>query len=522
MFPYCQPETLRPEQRLQLIRQEVSTFRADLLGMQEVDATGYKEYWQPQFAADGFGSCFTKKVSDSLEGCLLVYKEEALELLEIRERPLRDLFRRRVSPPESTLEEVTSLPSMDAAIGALVGKLPALDDVFPRLGTVAQLALFRSRKDSSQLLLVCNTHLYFANYARHIRVLQAALLLAEAESMAVSAVEKFGHRPGLLFMGDLNSTPDTAVVELLRRGFVSAGHPDWATCAAFRWGYASSRQAAKDMLAALRSDDRASAFRDLVVDDEGLEALMSLRATTERLMRVRASLATLGLGQASEVAEEEQAEVAEVHEAVSDTAASAWERLEERLQAKGTFKNSAVVATAQLALDLRLSNEPVLEFSEEDLERVMAATEELTAAVSQKVKNAIETQKALSEAELGSSTGAALAGIGLQLESPFRLLSTYDPAPEFTNFVGNYEACLDWIFFEGDHFHKVSEAAVPPREDLEAETALPSTVFPSDHILLAADFAWQAAAKKRKQSLLHLLAELLERVGRVADLSQSP
>ena len=28
------------------------------------------------------------------------------------------------------------------------------------------------------------------------------------------------------------------------------------------------------------------------------------------------------------------------------------------------------------------------------------------------------------------------AGIGLQLESPFRLLSTYDPAPEFTNFVG--------------------------------------------------------------------------------------
>eukprot|EP00439_Symbiodinium_sp_Y106_P083591 s694_g23.t2 len=246
-----------------------------------------EEYWQPQFAADGFGSCFTKKVSDSLEGCLLVYKEEALELLEIRERPLRDLFRRRVSPPESALEEVTSLPSMDAAIGALVGKLPALDDVFPRLGTVAQLALFRSRKDSSQLLLVCNTHLYFANYARHIRVLQAALLLAEAESMAVSAVEKFGHRPGLLFMGDLNSTPDTAVVELLRRGFVSAGHPDWATCAAFRWGYASSRQAAKDMLAALRSDDRASAFRDLVVDDEGLEALMSLRATTERLMRMQ-------------------------------------------------------------------------------------------------------------------------------------------------------------------------------------------------------------------------------------------
>ncbi|CAE7291336.1 PDE12 [Symbiodinium sp. CCMP2592] len=58
-----------------------------------------QEYWQPQFSADGYGSCFTKKaqncshVSDSLEGCLLVYKEEALELLEIRELPLRDLFR---------------------------------------------------------------------------------------------------------------------------------------------------------------------------------------------------------------------------------------------------------------------------------------------------------------------------------------------------------------------------------------------------------------------------------------------
>eukprot|EP00913_Durusdinium_trenchii_P002391 g2207.t1 len=76
---------------------------------------------------------------------------------------------------------------------------------------------------------------------------------------------------------------------------------------------------------------------------------------------------------------------------------------------------------------------------------------------------AVKKQQAVAEMVLEESdVGPALAGLGLQLSSPFKLSSACQP--DFTNFVGNYEACLDWIFFTEEHLEKVSEAPMPSRE----------------------------------------------------------
>eukprot|EP00913_Durusdinium_trenchii_P002390 g2206.t2 len=203
------------------------------------------------------------------------------------------------------------------------------------LGTVAQLALLKSKEPDGRLLLVCNTHLYFANFARHIRVLQVALILDEAESICKRAEFEFGQRPALLFLGDLNSEPDTGATALLQ-GSVSAAHPDWARCAPFRWGYASSRQAAKDMLTALRTK-RPEAYSSLG-DETEEDGLDGLRCSTERLQRVRNCLATLGIGEPQE-AEEEAPEEQYDQVLGSSTDNSPWTSLEQKLQAGGTFKN---------------------------------------------------------------------------------------------------------------------------------------------------------------------------------------
>ena len=42
--------------------------------------------------------------------------------------------------------EVMRFGSVDAAVGALMARLPELEDIFPRLGTVAQLALLRQAR----------------------------------------------------------------------------------------------------------------------------------------------------------------------------------------------------------------------------------------------------------------------------------------------------------------------------------------------------------------------------------------
>ncbi|CAK9058901.1 unnamed protein product [Durusdinium trenchii] len=504
IFPYCDPETLLPERRLQLCRQEVCTFNADIMALQEVDAFWYKDYWQPQFAVDGYGCCFTKKASGSGEGCLLAYKEKAFELLDLVELPLRERPRSGVVQVAAR-DEAVRLSSADLAVGALLGRLPALEDVFPRLGTVAQLALLKSKEPDGRLLLVCNTHLYFANFARHIRVLQVALILDEAESICKRAEFEFGQRPALLFLGDLNSEPDTGATALLQ-GSVSAAHPDWARCAPFRWGYASSRQAAKDMLTALRTK-RPEAYSSLG-DETEEDGLDGLRCSTERLQRVRNCLATLGIGEPQE-AEEEAPEEQYDQVLGSSTDNSPWTSLEQKLQAGGTFKNCAAVATAQLAVDLQLSTEPVLEFTDEDLDAAKDAAEALAEVVGQKMQAAVKKQQAVAEMVLEESdVGPALAGLGLQLSSPFKLSSACQP--DFTNFVGNYEACLDWIFFTEEHLEKVSEAPMPSREAVAAETALPSQRFPSDAkddpVRRAVNPDGQSAATRFEATLAHTKA----------------
>lgn len=480
IFPYCEPETLRPERRLQLCRQEVDAFNADILALQEVDAIWYKEYWQPQFETDGYSCCFTQKASDSGEGCLLLFRKKAFQLLELTELPLSQLPRTGVvQVPDG---DVTQLSSIDSAVGALLGRLPELEDIFPRLGTVAQLVLLRSQ-DGERLILVCNTHLYYANYARHIRALQVALILTEAETITKRVEEEYGQQPALLFLGDLNSEPDTAATALLQKGYVSAAHPDWAKCASFCWGHASSRQAAKKMLAALKTG-RPEAYSSLSRKDPGMD---ELRFSMERLQRTRTCLEKLGINkdQPEDVENDDL-----FHEELEDSMeTSPWSALEQKLEARATFKTCAAVATAQLALDLHLSTEPVLKLEELDLDAIKHAADCLAQVVKEQMEYVVEKQRVLAEQLGENNMQPTLAGVGLQLHSPFGELTSACNS-EFTNFVSNYEACLDWIFFS-DSLEKVSEAPIPSREVLAAETALPSTRFPSDHILLAADFVWK-------------------------------
>ncbi|GAB0096025.1 2',5'-phosphodiesterase 12 [Sergentomyia squamirostris] len=63
--------------------------------------------------------------------------------------------------------------------------------------------------------------------------------------------------------------------------------------------------------------------------------------------------------------------------------------------------------------------------------------------------------------------------------------------PEFTNFTAGFQACLDYIFYQTDHLSVDQVIPFPSRQELEAHIAIPSVVFPSDHIALVADVSWK-------------------------------
>jgi 2',5'-phosphodiesterase len=59
--------------------------------------------------------------------------------------------------------------------------------------------------------------------------------------------------------------------------------------------------------------------------------------------------------------------------------------------------------------------------------------------------------------------------------------------PEFTNFVGGFVGCLDYVWCDSSGLVSTASMPMPPLEAVTAETALPNSEFPSDHLPMVAD-----------------------------------
>lgn len=80
--------------------------------------------------------------------------------------------------------------------------------------------------------------------------------------------------------------------------------------------------------------------------------------------------------------------------------------------------------------------------------------------------------------------------MGVTLQQPFNIASAYKDV-KYTNFTPLFAACLDYIFYQTDNLSVVQTVPVPSDEELQAHTAIPSVVYPSDHVALIADFQWK-------------------------------
>ncbi|KAJ8979548.1 hypothetical protein NQ317_017696 [Molorchus minor] len=62
--------------------------------------------------------------------------------------------------------------------------------------------------------------------------------------------------------------------------------------------------------------------------------------------------------------------------------------------------------------------------------------------------------------------------------------------PKYTNFTAGFADCLDYIFYEKSNLAVTQVVPLPSHEEVTQNTALPSVVFPSDHIALVSDLKW--------------------------------
>lgn len=94
-----------------------------------------------------------------------------------------------------------------------------------------------------------------------------------------------------------------------------------------------------------------------------------------------------------------------------------------------------------------------------------------------------------------SDTEEALAGVSLK--QPFRMQSACG-TPQYTNFTHAFAACLDYIFYQSDRLDVEQVVPLPALEELKSHIAIPSVVFPSDHVALVADLRFKLISENAK------------------------
>ncbi|XP_037937184.1 2',5'-phosphodiesterase 12-like [Teleopsis dalmanni] len=78
----------------------------------------------------------------------------------------------------------------------------------------------------------------------------------------------------------------------------------------------------------------------------------------------------------------------------------------------------------------------------------------------------------------------------VSLSQPFHMQSACG-TPAYTNYTHLFAACLDYIFYQCDRLEVQQVVMLPTEEELKAHIAIPSVVFPSDHIALVADLKFK-------------------------------
>ncbi|XP_055913295.1 2',5'-phosphodiesterase 12 [Eupeodes corollae] len=95
------------------------------------------------------------------------------------------------------------------------------------------------------------------------------------------------------------------------------------------------------------------------------------------------------------------------------------------------------------------------------------------------------TEKFVDSDYIDWKSNAEEAVKNVTLSQPFSIASACG-TPKYTNFTHAFAACLDYIFYQSDRLAVEEVIPLPSDEQLKTHTAIPSVVFPSDHVALVA------------------------------------
>eukprot|EP00042_Codosiga_hollandica_P010605 m.23601 g.23601 ORF g.23601 m.23601 type:complete len:512 (-) comp35294_c0_seq3:59-1594(-) len=211
IFGWCPSWALSWEFRKEHILQEILKEEPDIITLQEVETSEFYSYFLPNLHQRGYDGIFRPKSRartmlehdrTAVDGCATFFNESKFIVRQ-----------------EHVLE-FASLATMKCA-----GASSMLNRVMPK-DNIALLVVLEHRTTGLPLVVV-NAHFTWDPQFVDVKLVQALLMMQEVRTFLEAS--PYSLNVPCLMCGDMNSLPDSGVVEFLQSGHVGLNHPDFGT-----------------------------------------------------------------------------------------------------------------------------------------------------------------------------------------------------------------------------------------------------------------------------------------------------
>ncbi|KAL6254856.1 hypothetical protein P5V15_014195 [Pogonomyrmex californicus] len=210
LFPYCPQYALDMDYRKQLILKEIIGFNSDIICLQEVDKSVYEYDLLPSLYMLNYDGVFITK-NEMSEGLATFFNQERFEKLGFE---------------YSVMAQNIDFPKFTAVWSKIDNDKTR--ERFLNRNTTIQVTMLRLKENSSQILIVGNTHLYFKPDADHIRLLQGYYAITYVHDVAKKIQEENpGCNVSVILCGDFNSVPECGIYQLITENYVPETCEDW-------------------------------------------------------------------------------------------------------------------------------------------------------------------------------------------------------------------------------------------------------------------------------------------------------
>uniref|UniRef100_A0A672LLD5 poly(A)-specific ribonuclease n=1 Tax=Sinocyclocheilus grahami TaxID=75366 RepID=A0A672LLD5_SINGR len=233
LYGYCPSWALNWDYRKKSIMQEILSCGADIISLQEVETEQYYHYFLVELKEHGYEGFFSPKsrartMSESdrkhVDGCAIFYKTEKFSLVQKHTVEFNQLAMANSEGSEAMLNRVMTKDNIGVAVLLELRK--------EMMEQSAGKPLHGMEK---QLLLVANAHMHWDPEYSDVKLVQTMMFLSEVKnivdkatrSLKLSSVSGEPNAIPLVLCADLNSLPDSGVVEYLSTGGVDGTHKDF-------------------------------------------------------------------------------------------------------------------------------------------------------------------------------------------------------------------------------------------------------------------------------------------------------